>query len=75
MSDNIKRVRRGHPLTADASRSAKPSPQVKAIEASIRAGVDVRETDKNGVTILHRAVRFRSPSAVRSLLVVTPKKS
>jgi uncharacterized protein len=42
--------------------------QPKAIEALLKAGADVHETDKNGVTPLHHAVRFRSPAAVRTLL-------
>ena len=46
MSDNAERVRRRQDPTADASKSAEPSAQVKAIEASIRAGVDVGETDE-----------------------------
>ena len=34
----------------------------------LKSGEDVNQTDKNGVTPLHHAVRFRSPSAVRALL-------
>lgn len=49
---------------------SQPSPQVRELEATIRAGVDVAETDKNGVTILHHAVRFRSPSAVKALIAL-----
>jgi ankyrin repeat protein len=70
MAIDAKRVRRRQLLTSATSKRAEPSPQVKAIEASIRAGVDVGETDKNGVSILHHAVRFRSPSAVRSLIAL-----
>jgi tankyrase len=42
--------------------------QRKAIEALLKAGADIHETDKNGVTPLHFAVRFRSPAAVETLL-------
>ncbi len=42
--------------------------QRKAIEALLAAGDDIHETDKNGVTPLHHAVRFRSPVAVETLL-------
>lgn len=31
-------------------------------------GADVHATDKNGVTALHHAVRFRSPVAVKTLI-------
>jgi tankyrase len=34
----------------------------------IKAGEAVNQTDKNGATPLHHAVRFRSPAAVRALL-------
>jgi tankyrase len=30
--------------------------------------VDIHATDKNGVTALHHAVRFRSPAAVKTLI-------
>ena len=45
-----------------------PDKQRGEIEELIQAGADVHETDKNGVTALHHAVRFRSPSAVETLL-------
>jgi tankyrase len=48
--------------------NADPSEQRKAIEALLKAGADIQETDKNGVTPLHFAVRFRSPAAVETLL-------
>lgn len=34
----------------------------------VKAGANVHETDKNGVTPLHHAVRFRSPAAVQALI-------
>jgi len=45
-----------------------PEKQRKQIEALLKAGADIQETDKNGVTPLHFAVRFRSPAAVETLL-------
>lgn len=49
-------------------RNPVPDEQRKAIEALLRRGADIQETDKNGVTPLHHAVRFRSPTAVATLL-------
>src|SRR5688572_1571920 len=34
----------------------------------LKAGADIHATDKNGVTALHHAVRFRSPVAVQTLI-------
>jgi uncharacterized protein len=48
--------------------NAHPAKQRAAIEALLRAGADIQESDKNGVTPLHHAVRFRSPAAVETLL-------
>jgi tankyrase len=42
--------------------------QRRKIEALLKTGADINETDKNGVTPLHHAVRFRSPAAVQALL-------
>ena len=70
MSADVKRVRPKRSSAASAAKSSEPSVQVKGIEACIRAGVDVGEADKNGVTILHHAVRFRSPAAVRALIAM-----
>jgi ankyrin repeat protein len=49
-------------------RNPVPSVQRKTVIALIHKGSDVNETDKNGVTPLHHAVRFRSPTAVATLL-------
>jgi len=45
-----------------------PNEQKRPIEALLRDGANLHETDKNGVTPLHHAVRFRLPTAVRVLL-------
>jgi tankyrase len=49
-------------------RNVAPKSQRAAIKALLKAGADIQETDKNGVTPLHHAVRFRSPAAVETLL-------
>ena len=51
-----------------AERNADPRKQRAAIERLVKAGADLHETDKNGVTALHHAVRFRNPAAVETLL-------
>jgi uncharacterized protein len=48
--------------------NADPVKQREAIELLLKAGANIQETDKNGVTPLHYAVRFRSPAAVETLL-------
>lgn len=45
-----------------------PVQQREAMLALLARGADVGETDKNGVTPLHHAVRFRSPVAVQTLI-------
>lgn len=42
--------------------------QRKRLLAALKKGADVHATDKNGVTALHHAVRFRSPAAVKTLI-------
>jgi tankyrase len=42
--------------------------QSAVIRFLVESGVSVNENDKNGVTPLHRAVRFRSPAGVSLLL-------
>src|SRR5678816_2552581 len=49
-------------------RNPRPGDQTKRLLALLKRGADIHETDKNGVTPLHHAVRFRSPAAVKALL-------
>jgi len=49
-------------------RNADARRQRAAIIGLLKAGANIHETDKNGVTPLHHAVRFRSPVAVSTLL-------
>ena len=49
-------------------RNPKPAEQRRQIVAALKRGGDIHATDKNGVTALHHAVRFRSPSAVKTLI-------
>jgi uncharacterized protein len=51
-----------------SQRNPDPIKQRAAIRSLIKGGADINETDKNGVTPLHHAVRFRSPAAVETLL-------
>ena len=55
-------------LAACSSHDPSPEAQMAVIQFLIDSGVSVNETDKNGVTPLHRAVRFRSLAAVDLLL-------
>jgi len=55
-------------LAASSAHDPDAKAQVRVIRFLLRHGVDVDERDKNGVTPLHRAVRFRSPAAVKELL-------
>jgi tankyrase len=54
--------------TVCCQRNPDPERQRAEIELLIQGGADVHETDKNGVTPLHHAVRFRGPAAVEALL-------
>jgi uncharacterized protein len=49
-------------------RNPKPADQRRRLERALEGGADIHSTDKNGVTALHHAVRFRSPAAVKTLL-------
>lgn len=49
-------------------RNADPREQRAAIESLLRAGADIHQIDKNGVTALHHAVRFRNLAVVETLL-------
>lgn len=49
-------------------RNPDPADQRKRLQTALKAGVDIHATDKNGVTALHHAVRFRSPVAVKILI-------
>lgn len=49
-------------------RGSTPSDQRERLLKLIEFGADVHAADKNGVTALHHAVRFRSPAAVSTLI-------
>jgi uncharacterized protein len=49
-------------------RDSDPGDQRKRLIAVLKAGAEVQAADKNGVTALHHAVRFRSPTAVKTLI-------
>ncbi|MEZ6129465.1 MAG: ankyrin repeat domain-containing protein [Planctomycetaceae bacterium] len=49
-------------------RNPKPADQRRRLIKALKSGADIHATDKNGVTALHHAVRFRSPAAVRTLI-------
>lgn len=49
-------------------RNSEPADQRRRLLAELQRGADIHATDKNGVTALHHAVRFRSPAAVRTLI-------
>ncbi len=55
-------------LAACSAHDPDPQAQVRVIRFLIQRGVSVSETDQNGVTSLHRAVRFRSLAAAKELL-------
>ncbi|HET6423594.1 MAG TPA: ankyrin repeat domain-containing protein [Planctomycetaceae bacterium] len=51
-----------------AERDVDPVDQRQRLLALLKAGADIHATDKNGVTALHHAVRFRNPAAVQTLI-------
>ena len=51
-----------------SDRNPDPAEQCRRISTLLKAGADIHATDKNGVTALHHAVRFRSPAAVKTLI-------
>jgi tankyrase len=55
-------------LSACSTHEPNARAQVAVIRHLVKCGVSVNEIDKNGVTPLHRAVRFRSPAAVKELI-------
>jgi uncharacterized protein len=68
MESTAKPVLRGRLSDVCCDPFPDPVAQANEIAELLRAGAEVGETDKNGVTPLHHAVRFRSPAAVRALL-------
>ncbi|MGP0067523.1 MAG: ankyrin repeat domain-containing protein [Isosphaeraceae bacterium] len=55
-------------LAACSAHDPDPTTQVRVIGHLLQCGASVLETDKNGVTPLHRAVRFRNVAAARELI-------
>jgi tankyrase len=51
-----------------AEKNPNAADQRRRMIALLTAGADVNASDKNGVTALHHAVRFRSPIAVEALI-------
>lgn len=51
-----------------SERDPKPADQRRRILGALKNGADIHAADKNGVTALHHAVRFRSPEAVKTLI-------
>src|SRR5688500_840547 len=49
-------------------RDSEPADQEARLIEALKRGADIHASDKNGVTALHHAVRFRSPTAVKVLI-------
>lgn len=58
--------------TICCDRHSDPVGQRAVIETLIANGADLYACDKNGVTLLHHALRFRSPTAMETLLEAKP---
>ena len=50
------------------ARTPETADTCERVAQAVQAGADVHAADKNGVTALHHAVRFRRPSAVQALI-------
>ena len=50
------------------ARMPEPVDTRERVARAVQAGADVHAADKNGVTALHHAVRFRRPRAVQALI-------
>ena len=62
-------IQEERPLSAICvERDSASKDQRKRILALLNCGADIGESDKNGVTPLHHAIRFRSPMAVKTLI-------
>jgi len=51
-----------------SERNPRPADQRRRLIMALKRGADLHARDKNGVTALHHAVRFRSPAAVKTLI-------
>jgi uncharacterized protein len=51
-----------------SEQNANSADQRRRLIKLLNTGVDIHAADKNGVTALHHAVRFRSPVAVKTLI-------
>lgn len=58
----------GSLLSACSAHDANTKSQQAVIRHLVKSGVSIHETDRNGVTPLHRAVRFRNLAAVKLLI-------
>lgn len=69
MAASLRRMSKIHELSSIcAEQNPDPVAQRKRILALLKAGADIHAWDKNGVTALHHAVRFRNVIAVKTLI-------